>query len=285
VTNPDNLKLLREKVAARLQEIAGEARGVLGVSVLDLTGGESFGVNEQLVFPQASAIKIAVLMEVYKQAGEGRFQLSDFRSIRHQDKSGGSGILHELGDDTVRLSLRDLCVLMILVSDNTATNMLVDLVGMENMNRTLESLGCRVTRVRRRMMDMAAAARGDENVSTPAEAVRIMALLHRGEFVSRAVCDEILAILKKRKGGGIAAGLPVDVPIASKPGAIGGVATEWAIVLLQDRPYAVAVMENYAVEPEPGAAIKQISQTLYEYFLRLARSSPHGLFLPPAAQK
>lgn len=280
-----NLKIIHEKTEARLKEIAARSRGALGYCVLDLTSGDRFALNEQAVFPQASAIKIALLMEVYKQAGEGRFKLTDKRRIEKSDKTGGSGVLMELGDGTVELSLHDLCILMILVSDNTATNLLMDLVSRENINRTLESLGLKQTRVRRRMLDAGASWRGEENTSTPAEAARIMELLFRGEFVSRKVCDEILAILKKGKPSNLKAGLPADVAIANKPGAISGVATEWAIVYLKERPFVLVVMENYGLEDDAPMAMKEISRTLHEYFSRLARATPHGTYVEKPKEK
>ena len=273
------MKIIHDKTEARLKEIANRARGALGFAALDLTSGERFALNEDVSYPQASAIKIAILMEVYKQAHEGKFKLTDLRRIEKKDKTGGSGVIIELGDGTVQLSLHDLCVLMILLSDNTATNLLLDLVGMENINRTLESLGLKQTRMRRRMMDTAASWRGDENLSTPAEAARIMEILFKGEFVSRQLCDEILAILKKAKPGGIKSGVPADVQVAFKPGSISGVTTEWAIVYLKDRPYVVVVMDNFGMEDDAASAMKEISKTLYDYFSRLARATPNGSYV------
>lgn len=280
-----NLKIIHEKTEARLREIAARSRGALGFCALDLTGGERFALNETAVFPQASAIKIAILMEVFKQAGEGRFKLTDRRRITKQDKTGGSGVLVELGDGTVELTLHDLCVLMILVSDNSATNLLLDLVGMANVNRTLTSLGLKETRVGRRMLDTASSWRGEENTSTPAEAARIMELLFKGEFLGRKTDDEILAILKKPKSTSLKAGLPPDVAVASKPGAIAGVATEWAIVYLKDRPYVLVVMENYGLAEDATAAIKEISRTLHDYYSRLARATPHGSYVDKPQDK
>ncbi|MDB6023533.1 MAG: Beta-lactamase [Pedosphaera sp.] len=276
----DNLRLIRQKTEARLREIVRRTRGALGLMVLDLTSDEQFAFNEHCVFPQASAIKIPILMEVYKQAGEGRLKLTDSHRIEKHDKTPGSGVLCELGDGTVQMNLHDLCVLMIVLSENTATNMLIDLVGMETVNQTLQSLGFKQTRLQRRMMDLAAAACGKENLSTPFEAARIMETLHRGEFISRVVCDDILAILKRPKPGAISSALPEGISIAFKPGAIGGVTTEWAIVLVKDRPYVVAVMENYGLDQEASGAIKEISKTLFDYFQRLSHSTPHGVFLP-----
>lgn len=277
----NNLPLLQEKTEARLREIAAGTRGVMGLSVTDLTSGARFGFNEEQLFPQASAIKIPVLMEVYKQAGEGKFKLTDTRRIAKGDMTPGSGILSELGDGTVQMNLHDLCVLMIVLSDNTATNLLIDLVGIANVNRTLESLGLKRTRLQRRMMDLPAAQRGDENLATPAEAARIMELLFRGEFVNRSVSNEILAILKKPKQTAVGSGLPATVEVAGKPGSIAGVKTEWAVVLLKNRPYILTIMENYGLEPEAADAIKNISATLYHHFLRLSQASPHGVYIAP----
>jgi beta-lactamase class A len=273
------MNIIQEKTEARLREIAAQSRGALGYCVIDLTSGERFVLHENDAFPQASAIKIAILMEVYKQAGEGKFKLTDKRRIAKTDKTGGSGVLIELGDGTVELSLHDLCVLMILVSDNTATNLLLDLVGMENVNRTLASLGLKQTRVGRRMMDSGAAWQGQENLSTPAEAARIMELLFKGEFLNRATCDEILAILRKGKSTNLKAGLPGDVVIATKPGGIPGVVTEWAIVYLKDRPYVVTVMETYGMAEDASNAIKEISKVLHEHFSRLAKATSHGTYV------
>lgn len=276
----DNLKLIHQKTEARLREIASHSRGALGLFALDLIGQEQFAINEHNIFPQASAMKIPILMEVHKQAHAGIFKLTDARRIEKQDKTPGSGILADLGDGSVEMSVHDLCVLMIVLSDNTATNMLIDLVGVQSVNATLQSLGLKHTRLQRRMMDLAAAGRGDENLSTPSEAARIMELLYRGEFINRSVCDEILTILKKPKNANIEAALPANTVVASKPGSISGVATEWAIVYLKDRPYILTVMENFSLDQDAPTAIKEISKTLHDYFHRLSHSTPHGMYLP-----
>ncbi|MDB6124072.1 MAG: Beta-lactamase [Pedosphaera sp.] len=284
MTHGENLELVREKTESHLREILGCTRGAMGLMALDLTTGEKLGINDHLVFPQASAIKIPVLMEVYKQASEGKFKLTDLRRIEKQDKAGGSGVLFELGDGTVQMSLHDLCILMITVSDNTAMNMLIDLVGIANVNQTLASLGLKQTRLQRRMIDTAASLRGEENLSTPFEAARIMEILYKGEFINRTICDDILSILKKHKSTGISSGLPAEIPIASKPGGLAGVATEWAIVFLPNRPYILVIMENYGIAQEASQAMKDISKTLYDYYFRLSRATSHGIYIaPPSA--
>ncbi len=282
---PENWQVVRGKTESKLREIAGNVRGAMGVAVLDLTNGERFAINENLLFPQGSAIKIPILMEVYKQAGEGKFKLTDLRWVDRAHKAGGSGVLQELGDHTSQLSIRDLGVLMIVLSDNTATNMLIDLVGMENVNKTLAALGLKQTRLQRRMMNTAASGRGEENLSTPAEATRIMEILYRGEFLNRQACDDILEILKKPKSGSISSGLPANIPVAFKPGGIAGVSTEWTIVYLKERPYIVVVMQNYGMGNEADAAMKEISRTLYDYFWRLGNATRYGTYVEPGLIK
>lgn len=279
----ENWDVVRSKTEVRLHEIVDHVRGVMGLAAVDLTSGERFSINENFVFPQGSAIKIPVLMEVYKQAAEGKFRLTDRRPVDRAHQVGGSGVLQHLGDGTSQLSIRDLAVLMVLVSDNTATNILIDLVGMENINRTMKSLGLEQTKVQRRMIDPAASARGDENLSTPAEAARIMEILYKGEFLNREACDDMLSILRIPKSGGINSGLPARVPVAFKPGGIAGVSTEWAIVYLEHRPYVVTVMENYEIEGEASGAMKEISRALYDYYRRLGVSTRYGTYVerPP----
>lgn len=275
----ENWKIISQKTRDRIVKVADSTQGVAGIVVVDLTSGERFGFQDDFIFPQGSAIKIPILMEVYKQAGERRFELKDKLEVSRGQQVGGSGVLKELGDGTSELSIRDLCVLMVLVSDNTATNILIDLVGMENVNRTLQSLGFHRTHLRRRMMNQAASARGDENTSTPTEAAEIMEILYRGEFLGREQSDDILSILRKRKSGGINAVLPANIPVSFKPGGIAGVATEWAIVELPERPYIVVVMENFGLNNEATELMGEISHIAYDYFNRIGRATRYGTYV------
>ncbi|HEX6962795.1 MAG TPA: serine hydrolase [Lacipirellula sp.] len=276
---------VHEKVELRLEEIAQGVQGVLGIVVEDLEGEHRFAVNADKSFAQASAIKIPILMEVFKQADEGKIDLDERLWVDKKYQVAGSGILGELGDHTTQMSVRDLCVLMIVLSDNTATNMLIDKVGMESVTKTMASLGCGGTKLQRRMMDTAASARGEENISTPADAAKIMRLLHGGDFVSRKVSEDVLEILRKDKPGDVKAPLPKDVKVAFKPGAIPGATTEWAIVEPENRPYIVVVMGAYGKGEELKQAIRDVSQTAYDFFSRLATASKYGAYIDPEEWK
>src|SRR5699024_3150811 len=221
--------ILRQKTEHRLQDIMENSPAITGLAVVDLSTGEMvFAHNAEMTFPQASAIKIPILMEVFKQAQEGRFSLSDRQTIDPDLLVGGTGILKHLEGDLTR-SIKNLSVLMIALSDNFATNILIDLVGMDKVNETLQEVGAEQTQLNRQMMDIEASAQNRENIATPADAVHILQLLYNGEFVSEKVSSDILAMLRKtpRRESGLATGLPDGVPIAFKPGGLKGVSTEW----------------------------------------------------------
>lgn len=229
-------------VAEELDAIASNCPGTIGFEVATADGEVLFSRHAEDQFPQASAIKIPLLMEVIAEREEGRISWNAPHQITKQVQVGGSGVLFDFSDGGSSICTADLCVLMIVVSDNTATNLLIDLVRMENVNRRLDELNCPRTRLRRMMMDMAASERGEENVSTPQEAVRIMRLLAQGKFASDAVSTEILDILRKPKSTAVRKAIPSEITIASKPGGIPGVATEWALVDHPERPYVIALM-------------------------------------------
>ncbi len=277
----DNRAILRQKLSAEIEKIATSLDGVMGVAIRDLTTGEEFLINQNLTFATGSSIKIPVLIELHKQALAGKYKLTDLRWLERTDKVGGSGVINNFGDHTSQLSLNDLAVLMIVLSDNTATNMLIDQTGMVNVNATLDQLGLKAIRLRRKMIDVAASARGDENTATPITATDLMSKLYRGEIVSRSLSDEVLKFLKLRKSSPIPRLLPTNITIANKPGGIEGVACDWAIVYVPGRPFAISVMTNYNGESaNADEAIAKVAKLAYDYFARLARSTDYGARVP-----
>jgi beta-lactamase class A len=257
-----------QQLQSQCDAIAGSVPGVLGLAIVDLTSGEKWSVEGDTVFPQASAIKLPILMETIRQAHAGELDLSEAVTIAKRDHVSGSGILAELGDGTVRMSHRDLCVLMIALSDNTATNLLIDRVGMERVNAMLGESGATQTALRRRMMDLAARKRGVENTSTPNDAARLMQLLHNGTFVSREVSDDVLSILRKPKEGDIQPALPAAVPIASKTGELPGILTEWAIVEAPERPFVLVMMGKDGDTKQFAEAFQELTAAAFDHFSR-----------------
>ncbi len=278
-SQPENLDILHKKTFEKIKFIADTSNGVIGVAIKNLETGETFFINENLIFPQGSAIKIPILIEVLKQAKEGKFKLTDKIKVEKKDQVGGSGVLKEFGDGLSELSIYDLAVLMITVSDNTATNILIDLVGMENVNKTLEKLGLKNTKLQRKMIRPDASARGEENLSTPFEAMKLMEMLYRGEVISKEISNQAIEILKKEKEGNLKKYLPSQVQIANKSGGIEGVTCEWGIVYLPRHPYVIIVMSNYNLTTA-GETIAQISKVAYEHFWRVSLSTRYGTRVP-----
>jgi len=188
-------------------------------------------------------------------------------------------VLKDLTAGGVELTLEDLAILMIRESDNTATNILIDEVGMDAVNRLMEELGAPGTRLQRKMIRPEASARGDENLSTPSEAAGLMARIEGCELpFSEGGCERVREILEIPKGGPVALPIPGDVPVAFKPGGIEGVATVWALVGLPDRPYVLTVMSTYG--GPGGALIEAASEAAWEYFRRLSRATDYGVRVP-----
>jgi beta-lactamase class A len=266
---------LKSKFEHRVQDIAAHVDGVVGYEVLDLTSGERAGRLEREAFPTASTIKLAIVYELFRQVDEGRVRLEDSLTLDRKKAVGGSGVLFELGTPT--LSIGDYATLMVTVSDNTATNVLIDLVGMDSVTRRLAALGLGATKLRRHMMDLAAARRGDENVSTPAEIVRLLQIIDKGEGLTPAGRDRAIALLKKSKENRLRRGLPPGVETADKSGELEGVRVDAGIVFAKNRPYILCVMTTYLKSEEEGErAIVEISKTAYEYFSRLGEGGAYG---------
>ena len=278
---PDQRSQLTAKFRARLNEIARTTDGVVGIGVIDLRSGERFGVNDTLLFPQGSAIKIPILIELFRQAESGTLTLEERVPVRSADQVGGTGVSQWFGDGQSMLSLRDLAVLMIVLSDNTATNVLIGKVGMGAVNRTMASLGVGTIRLQRRMITPRESAIGNENLATPAQSAELMRRIHTCELpVSKSCCDEVRRILELPKNGEFPSSVPSNVRVAWKPGTVEGVGTSWGLFALPANPYVVTVMVNYSDDVATTQAIRQVADAAYEYFKRVARSSPYGVRVP-----
>jgi beta-lactamase class A len=264
------------KLKARVQTADARLDGVLGVYVEDLATGAKIELRADEAFPTASSIKLAVLYDLYRQAGEGRIDLGEVTQPPAA-RVGGGGVLQELGP-RVSLTWRDLAVLMIGWSDNEATNVLVRRVGMDAVNRRLDALGLLRTRLRRQMMDLEAARRGDENVSTPRELARLAGIVANGDGLAPEQAKDLLAVASVAdEGSPFRRGLPAGVSAVSKPGALEGVRCEAAWVNVPGRPYTAAIMTSYVQREADGeAAIAELSAAIYGTFDRLARSSEYG---------
>jgi len=276
-TPQEKEQVLWQKLEATINGVDRNLDGVLGVAILDLTTGQKYFLHADEVLPTASSIKIAILAELYRQAQQGKIKLGDLYTLQSSDLVGGSGIAGALTPGVTRLTIRDVAALMISVSDNSATNIIIDRVGMENVNTLLDSLGLTHMRLRRKMMDVKAAAEGRENIATPREMAQLLEDLYRGKVLNKQMTENFFALLSVHKESYIPRELPEDLRIANKPGELEGVRNDSGIVFTGNRPFVISVMTTYLRrEKDGGDAIIRIATAAYQMFDRLSRSSQYG---------
>jgi beta-lactamase class A len=274
---PQKELVLWQKLEATVHQEDQHLDGVLGVEILDLTNGHSFSLNADAVFPTASSIKIAILAELYRQVQLGKLKLTDTYTLQASDLAGGSGIADALTPGTTRLTLRDVAALMVSVSDKSMTNVLIDRVGMDNVNALLDSLGLSHVRLRRKMMDVNAAAEGRENIATPHEMALLLKALFEGKVLNKQFTEDFFKLLSIHKESYIPRYLPEDLRVANKPGELEGVRNDCGIVYTGKRPHIICVMSSYVRhERDAGDAIARISQAAWQMFDRFDRSSEYG---------
>lgn len=265
-------RILAGKFQRRLEQIAEAAHGVLGVSVLDLTEGAAYGVHQDLVFPAASSIKLLVDLALHVAAERGRLTLEDVREV-------------DLGEGLQAYPLAELSRAMIDRSDNLATNLVIEAVGMEVVNALADELDCPSLRLRRLMLDEAAGRSGIENTATPADAARFMARLLAGRVPLAPGAAERLrrTAFGTYPEGPARQEIPAEVPVIQMPGGLAGVRNSWAAVALAERPYAFAVMGCYGDFETLTASIREVARESYDYFRRLAGANALGVRTGQAA--
>lgn len=265
--------LLELKTTERIRAVDEALDGVVGVAAIDLTTGRTLSWHADAVFATASAIKVPIMIEVFRQARAGRLRLDQTVPLTSRDLVDGSTRLQKLlAKGPAPATVRELVEAMIEVSDNSATNKLIALVGMDRVNLTLGELGFPNTRLRRRMMEWAT-ARTDENVSTPLEMARLAELIYRGKAVEEAASAEMLKIMKRVQAS-FRRAVPARIEVAAKPGEIPGARCETGIVLLPNRPYALAVMSAFIQDNKDP--VPEIAALIYAHFEKLARSNQWG---------
>ncbi|HET7294146.1 MAG TPA: serine hydrolase [Vicinamibacteria bacterium] len=279
---------LLAKLEARIDAIDRGFDGVLGLAIQDAASGRAILRNADEVFPAASVIKIAVLAELFRQDQQARecgARLLDPYVADAGDAIPGSAMLQGMTTGVTRLTNRDLATFMMGVSDNGATNVLIERVGPDNVNALLEGLGLKETRLRRRMLDVAAARQGRENTATPRELVSLLDAIRRGAVLDAAHTEAFLAALATASHQAPMDSflrLPEDVRHATKTGFLEGVRAEAGIVFATNRPFVIAVMTGLAGNERAAEdVIGDIGAASLETFERLGRSTPLGRVLHP----
>jgi beta-lactamase class A len=254
-------------------ELINEERitsGTVGIAVRDLATGMTSGINLDSVMPAASTIKVPVMVEVFRQMSLGRFDLQQQVTLLARDRDWGSGDLCDAAPGT-RYSVSSLLRVMIDESDNTATNMLIRLVGRDNVNTTMKSLGLHHTFLK---TDVRTAT---ENVrfalrTTPHDMVSLMDLLAHDQLVDPWSSRAMISILTAQQHNGLLpAPLPKGTSIAHKTGSLHDTLNDVGIVYHDEEPYAIAVMTTHWSTLATGRVfIHRISRMAYQTFSEFA---------------
>lgn len=239
-----------ETLSDRLAPLIQAHKGKVAVAVRHLTTGDAFYYHADDPMPTASLIKVAVMVEAYRQADAKRVDLEEKLTLRAEDRVPGSGILRELSPG-LSLSLRDAVRLMMALSDNTATNLVLDRIGLASTNMTMEKLGYPHTKIHAKVF------RRDTSLSperskqfglgstTAREMSRLLEAIHRKEAASPEACEAMIGHLRAcQEPAKFPRFLPAGVRVAFKGGSVNASRTAAGILYTPRGPIALCVLTN-----------------------------------------
>lgn len=265
----------------QVREVLEKQQGTFAVAFKDLFTGEELLINERETFHAASTMKTPVMIEVYKQAAEGKFLLSDSIALKNEFRSIVDSTTFSLdsADDSEqelytrvgeKRPLSSLVYDMIIVSSNLATNMVIELVDARKVTQTMRELGAKDIQVRRGVEDSKAFQKGLNNTTTAYDLMVIFEKMATGHTVDAKASEAMIKILLDQKFNSIIpAKLPKDVKVAHKTGNITGVHHDSGIVFLPDGRKYVLVLLSKNLEDEKSAieAMATVSEIIYQYVI------------------
>ncbi len=272
-----------ESLDRKLLPLIDAHKGKVAVGVKNLVTGEKFFHNPDQVMPTASLIKIAVMIEAYQQADAGKFRMTDKVTLREEDKVPGSGLLTRLFSDGASFSLRDAVRLMMAVSDNTATNLILDRTGIKEVNQRMRDWGFSETRINAKVFRGSTTSVDPERTriyslgsTTAREMVGILEELQMGSrsrpAVKKVLLSHLLANEDKDK-------FPRFLPgkkIAHKDGSTNQVRTDAGLIETPAGPVAVCVLtsnntdQRWLPDNAGNLMCARVAQIVYNHFARVA---------------
>ena len=266
---------LDEKIKAELQNFSGKA----WIYAKNLDTGKDYALRADEQVRTASTIKLPIMTAVFRQVADGKIGWADEIVLTKEKKQPGSGVLFEFSDNT-KIDLRTAVNLMIVVSDNSATNLILDKIGADSVNAFLDSMGLYQTRILRKiggggesraLRETPLYRNFGTGVSSPRDMVKLLEMLENGEVVSKEASAEMLNILKRQQfKEGIGRGLPDTVQSASKSGALDRLRSDVGIIYTRRGRIAIAatvddMMEVAYTQENPGLKMLwRLSQILQD---------------------
>lgn len=262
--------------------------GQVAVAVKHLDTGRSFFYQADRIMPTASLIKVAVMLEVYQQVEEGRISLSEPVTLRQEDKVPGSGILTEHFSVGARFPLRDAVRLMIAFSDNTATNMVLDRVGLAAVNKRMEAWGFAETKIHSKVFRRDTSLYPERSrryglgSTTAREMLALLEKLHHRQLVSAAASAEMLEHLKKcTDRDKFPRLLPAGTTVAHKTGSVSDARNDAGILYTPGGPIALCVLTagnrdtSWTQDNAGDVLCARIARVVYDVF-NPGKASPPG---------
>lgn len=259
-----NIKALKEEVSL----LADQCKGRVGLVIETAEGRIDINHNEK--FSAASLIKIPILIEGFRQYDNKLLDFHECLPLLPSNRVGGAGVLQALSED-LSLKIIDLMALMIIVSDNTATNVLIDRFGMDKINQCIQTLNLQGTKLNRKMMDFEAIKKGLDNYTTPSDVVNCLKLIDQGNFLTEDSSKQAIAILEKQQfKNKLCKMINVEaIQVASKTGELPGVEHDCAIMKYGGKTIYIAVLIDQLHHPEAGRqTLAQIGIFISQYLLQ-----------------
>ncbi|RDW22253.1 serine hydrolase [Oceanobacillus arenosus] len=263
-----------EQLRQHIKRIIKQSGGKWGISIEELGTNNSWGINEGDLFYAASIIKIPIMTAVFNDYENGRLSLSNTLELKREEMVGGSGVLQHLSPGT-KWTIYDLLTLMIIQSDNTATNMLIDVIGMESIQQMMKDIGMQDSKFYNKLMTVPATIQGYNQV-TAQELTMMMKKIAMGKIISMHACEQMIAIMKKQQ---LTDCLPAKLPqfdsdiigkipewqLANKTGFTSGVRHDIGILYVGDRAMVATVLSQDVDDNRSKDAIAEMGLEIYGY--------------------
>ena len=254
-------ELLKKEIEAFIKT----QNGSIAVSFYDLKKKSGFSIDGEKKMLSASTIKLVIMAELMRRVHIGETSLENKITITAQMKTGGDGILKEL-DPGHSFTLKELLTLMIIISDNEATNILIDFLGMESINQMAQTMHLKRAHLGRKMMDSKDKEAGYDNTICAEDIKDILKSIYEGTCIDKESSKMMLDILKQQQQSGrLQLYLPESVVLAHKCGDLDCLENDGGIFLLPEHPYILVVLTNEMPTNKDGReAIGKISWIVYQ---------------------
>jgi len=263
-----------EQLINEIQELIHQAGGTWGICLEDLDKREAWSWNDQEVFNAASIIKVPIMAAVFSAFDHGQFHLSDKIVLKREDLVGGSGILQHMSPG-ISLPIYDYITLMIIQSDNTATNVLIDLVGVEKVQETMSEIGMKNSRFYNKLMTVPVKTKG-RNKITAGDIAILLNKLTSGSIISHYACEQMIEMMKRQQFRDCLPdrfpevesdiiGVKSDWEFANKTGWVTEIRHDVGVLYVGSRTMNIVVLSKDVEDRVAKETMAQIGRYIFDY--------------------